>query len=52
MVGAQGLWLGIIVAVSAQSSLLAIVTVKTDWKKEAQRAADRVQDTRIPTETS
>ncbi|KAL3533043.1 hypothetical protein ACH5RR_006564 [Cinchona calisaya] len=51
-VGGKGLWMGIIVALTAQASVLAIITVRTDWEKEAKKAADRVFGTMIPTEVA
>ncbi|TMW82196.1 hypothetical protein EJD97_006545 [Solanum chilense] len=40
--GGKGLWLGITLALFAQALLLLIVTLQTNWKKDAKKAADRV----------
>uniref|UniRef100_M1D0T9 Protein DETOXIFICATION n=1 Tax=Solanum tuberosum TaxID=4113 RepID=M1D0T9_SOLTU len=40
--GGKGLWLGITLALFAQALLLLIVTLRTNWEKEAKKAADRV----------
>ncbi|KAJ4823766.1 hypothetical protein Tsubulata_012082 [Turnera subulata] len=42
--GGKGLWVGIILALFVQASLLAIVTLCTDWDKQARKAKDRIQD--------
>ncbi|CDP02838.1 unnamed protein product [Coffea canephora] len=51
-VGGKGLWIGIIVALAAQTSLLGIITVRMNWEKEAKKAADRVSGTVNPREAS
>lgn len=38
----KGLWMGIFCGVSAQTVLLLILTVRTDWEKQAKDAAIRV----------
>ncbi|KAI4376260.1 hypothetical protein MLD38_014045 [Melastoma candidum] len=38
----KGLWSGIIVALILQASLLAVLTVRTNWDLEAKKASDRV----------
>ncbi|KAM3220686.1 hypothetical protein P3L10_019954 [Capsicum annuum] len=40
--GGKGLWLGITLALFAQAALLLIVTLRTNWEKQAKKAADRV----------
>ncbi|CAN4084283.1 unnamed protein product [Withania somnifera] len=40
--GGKGLWLGITLALLAQALLLLIVTLRTNWEKEAKKAADRL----------
>nr|GME15668.1 protein DETOXIFICATION 16-like [Ipomoea batatas] len=47
-VGGKGLWLGTMVALFVQAILLAIVTWRTNWEKEAMKAANRVEDSMIP----
>ncbi|KAF5182774.1 Detoxification-like protein [Thalictrum thalictroides] len=44
----RGLWLGMICALSVQSSSLLIITLRTDWDQEAKKATDRVYDATIP----
>ncbi|KAF8035527.1 hypothetical protein BT93_C1528 [Corymbia citriodora subsp. variegata] len=46
--GGKGLWTGIIVALFAQASLLAILTGRTNWEKEAKKATDRVHSAVSP----
>lgn len=41
-IGGKGLWLGITLALFAQALLLFVVTLQTNWEKEANKAADRV----------
>ncbi|KAK7271208.1 hypothetical protein RJT34_26916 [Clitoria ternatea] len=41
-IGAKGLWLGITCALIVQALSLMIITIRTDWEKEAQKATDRV----------
>nr|AHI48499.1 multidrug and toxic extrusion transporter [Vaccinium corymbosum] len=48
--GGKGLWTGIIVALFAQASFLAIITLRTDWEKEAKKASNRVYGSMIPVE--
>ncbi|XP_048134187.1 protein DETOXIFICATION 16-like isoform X2 [Rhodamnia argentea] len=48
-IGGKGLWTGIIVALVAQASLLAVLTGCTDWEKEAKKATDRVHSAVTPT---
>ncbi|CAK9142293.1 unnamed protein product [Ilex paraguariensis] len=43
--GGKGLWMGIIVALFAQASLLLIITICTNWEKEAKKATERVEET-------
>ncbi|KAM3336815.1 protein DETOXIFICATION 16-like isoform X1 [Capsicum galapagoense] len=40
--GGKGLWLRITLALFAQAALLLIVTLRTNWEKQAKKAADRV----------
>lgn len=40
--GGKGLWTGIIVALLVQASSLSIVTITTNWEKQAKEAAERV----------
>lgn len=49
-VGGKGLWLGIICALFVQVVSLTIITIRTDWEKEAKKATDRVYDS-ITTES-
>ncbi|KAJ8562092.1 hypothetical protein K7X08_011383 [Anisodus acutangulus] len=41
-VGGKGLWLGIILALSAQVMIYFVVILQTNWDKQAKKAADRV----------
>ncbi|CAN4106525.1 unnamed protein product [Withania somnifera] len=41
-VGGKGLWLGIILAIAAQALIYAVVILRTNWDKQAKKAADRV----------
>ncbi|MED6156016.1 Protein DETOXIFICATION 16 [Stylosanthes scabra] len=41
-IGGKGLWLGIICALIVQVSCLLIITIPTDWEKEAKKAKDSV----------
>ncbi|KAJ1437823.1 Multi antimicrobial extrusion protein [Sesbania bispinosa] len=43
-IGGKGLWLGIICALVVQVSCLLIITIRTDWEKEAKKAKERVYD--------
>ncbi|KAI4350978.1 hypothetical protein L6164_005378 [Bauhinia variegata] len=43
----KGLWLGIVIAFIVQSILFAIITMRTNWEKETDKAARRVQNTKI-----
>ncbi|KAK3437740.1 hypothetical protein EUGRSUZ_C02419 [Eucalyptus grandis] len=47
-IGGKGLWTGIIVALIAQAFFLAILTVCTNWEKEAKKATDRVHSAASP----
>lgn len=47
-IGGKGLWMGIIVALFVQALLLFIVTLCTNWEKEAEKASDRVCTSMIP----
>ncbi|KAK2367994.1 protein DETOXIFICATION [Trifolium repens] len=49
-IGGKGLWLGIICALIVQVFCLTIVTIRTDWEKEAKKATDRVYNS-ITTES-
>ncbi|XP_060171583.1 protein DETOXIFICATION 16-like isoform X2 [Lycium barbarum] len=40
--GGKGLWWGITLSLFAQALLLLIVTLQTNWEKEAKKAADRM----------
>ncbi|KAK4280737.1 hypothetical protein QN277_012318 [Acacia crassicarpa] len=40
---AQGLWLGVIVAFTLQVPFLLVITVRTNWEKEAKEARSRVE---------
>ncbi|KAF3437232.1 hypothetical protein FNV43_RR19985 [Rhamnella rubrinervis] len=46
----KGLWLGITCAIIVQSISLLIVTARTNWEEEANKAKDRVYDNMIPVE--
>ncbi|KEH26973.1 protein DETOXIFICATION 16 [Medicago truncatula] len=43
-IGGKGLWLGIICALIVQALCLMIITIRTDWEKEANKATDRVHN--------
>ncbi|XP_073220361.1 protein DETOXIFICATION 16-like isoform X3 [Cicer arietinum] len=47
-IGVKGLWLGIIFAFTTQAFFLMIVTFRTDWGKEANKAKDRVYKSITP----
>uniref|UniRef100_A0A5B7B3R0 Protein DETOXIFICATION n=1 Tax=Davidia involucrata TaxID=16924 RepID=A0A5B7B3R0_DAVIN len=49
-IGGKGLWMGIIVALFVQALFLMIITLCTNWDKEAKKATDRVHDSMIPIE--
>ncbi|KEH26665.1 putative multi antimicrobial extrusion protein [Medicago truncatula] len=49
-IGGKGLYLGFICALIVQVFSLTIITVRTDWEKEAKKATDRVYDS-ITTES-
>ncbi|CAK9144747.1 unnamed protein product [Ilex paraguariensis] len=51
-IGGKGLWTGIAVAVYTQMLVLLIITVLTNWVKEAKKASARVFDSMIPIEAS
>ncbi|KAF5954826.1 hypothetical protein HYC85_007682 [Camellia sinensis] len=51
-IGGKGLWVGIIVALFAQALFLSIITLCTNWEKEANKASDRVYGPMIPVEAS
>ncbi|KAI9101556.1 hypothetical protein K1719_023800 [Acacia pycnantha] len=40
---AQGLWLGVVVAFTLQVLFLLVITVRTNWEKEAKEAQSRVE---------
>ncbi|MED6136437.1 Protein DETOXIFICATION 16 [Stylosanthes scabra] len=46
-IGAKGLWLGIICALAVQALGLVIITVRTDWEREATKATERLTDPTI-----
>ncbi|KAL6984997.1 hypothetical protein U1Q18_018378 [Sarracenia purpurea var. burkii] len=50
--GGKGLWVGITVALFAQALFLGIITLCTDWEKEAEKASGRVYSSSIPDEAS
>ncbi|KAL5731710.1 Protein DETOXIFICATION 41 [Ranunculus cassubicifolius] len=41
--GVKGIWWGMILGVSLQTLTLIILTIRTNWYKEVEKAADRVQ---------
>ncbi|KAG5593930.1 hypothetical protein H5410_035162 [Solanum commersonii] len=41
-VGGKGLWLGIILAISAQAVIYSVVILRTNWDEQAKKAAVRV----------
>ncbi|KAL5801899.1 hypothetical protein ACOSQ3_033531 [Xanthoceras sorbifolium] len=47
-IGGKGLWLGIICALVVQVSSLFIITIRTNWEREAKKAMERVYDSVIP----
>ncbi|XP_037411242.1 protein DETOXIFICATION 16-like isoform X1 [Triticum dicoccoides] len=51
-VGGMGLWMGIICGVLVQVMLLTIITLCTNWQKEAMKAKNRVFNSSIPTDRS
>ncbi|XP_057446950.1 protein DETOXIFICATION 16-like [Lotus japonicus] len=46
--GGKGLWLGIICALIVQLLSLVIITIRTDWEKQAKKATDRIYDSITP----
>ncbi|KAL9439118.1 hypothetical protein AB3S75_024725 [Citrus x aurantiifolia] len=48
--GAKGLWMGIICGSGLQAFVLLVITLRTNWEQEANKAKDRVFASRIPTE--
>lgn len=50
-VGGKGLWLGIICALVVQVFCLFCIFLRTNWDQEAKKAAERVHDSTIPTDT-
>lgn len=46
----RGLWIGILSGAFLQTSLLAIVTICTNWEKEARKARERLFRERFPVE--
>ncbi|KAK4256570.1 hypothetical protein QN277_006276 [Acacia crassicarpa] len=46
-IGGKGLWVGIICALLVQVLSLLIITIRTDWEQEVERAKDRVYDSTI-----
>ncbi|KAM1799762.1 protein DETOXIFICATION 16-like isoform X2 [Malus domestica] len=44
-IGGMGLWMGIICGLVVQLTALVVVNLRTDWNKEATKAANRVQNT-------
>ncbi|KAL6604797.1 hypothetical protein ACP70R_042741 [Stipagrostis hirtigluma subsp. patula] len=49
-VGGMGLWFGIICGLMVQVLLLMIITLCTNWDKEAAKAKDRVFSSSLPTD--
>jgi len=49
--GGRGLWLGILCGLFAQAILLFIITLCTDWGKQAKEARERVYASVLPTVT-
>ncbi|KAI4341516.1 hypothetical protein MLD38_026230 [Melastoma candidum] len=49
-VGGKGLWLGIICALVVQVVCLLLITLRTDWDQEANKASNRVHDSTVPAE--
>ncbi|GAB4860997.1 Protein DETOXIFICATION 16 [Ancistrocladus abbreviatus] len=47
-IGGKGLWLGIICALIVQVVSLLVVTLRTNWEKQAKQAAERVHESTIP----
>ncbi|GLT60375.1 hypothetical protein SLA2020_331440 [Shorea laevis] len=45
---AKGLWLGMVAAFFTQALIFLIITIRTDWKKQANKAAKRVDASKIP----
>ncbi|KAL0701663.1 hypothetical protein Bca4012_057785 [Brassica carinata] len=43
-IGGRGLWLGIVTALAVQVLCLSLVTIFTNWDKEAKKATNRVGD--------
>ncbi|PUZ61232.1 hypothetical protein GQ55_4G259200 [Panicum hallii var. hallii] len=48
--GGMGLWTGIICGIVVQVVLLVLITLRTDWQKEATKAKSRVFDSSLPTD--
>ncbi|GAA0159555.1 transporter [Lithospermum erythrorhizon] len=47
-IGGKGLWIGITVALLAQALVLLTITLRTNWEKEAVKAAARVESVMTP----
>ncbi|KAK7314618.1 hypothetical protein VNO77_33145 [Canavalia gladiata] len=47
---AKGLWLGIVFAFIVQVIFFGVITIRASWEKEANKAAMRVRNTKIPLE--
>ncbi|WOK93374.1 protein DETOXIFICATION 16 [Canna indica] len=47
-IGGKGLWMGIICGLVAKVALLGVITLCTNWEKEAIKAKDRVLGSTIP----
>ncbi|KAJ8773043.1 hypothetical protein K2173_028220 [Erythroxylum novogranatense] len=47
-IGGKGLWLGVICALTVQVVSLLLITMRTNWEKEAQDASRRVHEAAIP----
>ncbi|KAK7380070.1 hypothetical protein VNO78_32447 [Psophocarpus tetragonolobus] len=51
-IGVKGLWLGIVCALIVQVCSLMIITFRTDWEQEANKATDRVYNSATPESSS
>ncbi|XP_031372435.1 protein DETOXIFICATION 16-like isoform X2 [Punica granatum] len=49
-VGGKGLWLGIICALIVQVLSLLLITIRTNWDQQAEKAIERVYESVVPVE--
>ncbi|GMH27655.1 hypothetical protein Nepgr_029498 [Nepenthes gracilis] len=46
--GVKGIWLGMLLGTVVQTLVLSLMIYKTDWKKEASKAGDRIRQWGLP----